>query len=149
LRKNKGGREGIIIFIKGKNIIKKMGEIIKEIKIIGDKGRRRGSTLVNSGASDSVIRRDIAAKIATLIKWEEPVSLVLGDGETTIKAEYTTVIRFVLKGYTYPPHRFLVLDKLEEDLIIGADAMQRWKIKLDMENEDIIIDERVLRLRLV
>ena len=126
-----------------------MGEIIKEVEIIGDKGKTTAKTLFDSGASDSVIREDIAKKIATLIKWEEPVFFILGDGDSTMQSEYSTDIRFVLEGSIYPPQRVIVVGKLEEDFIFGADALQRWKIKLDMENEDLILDKSVLRLRIV
>jgi hypothetical protein len=44
---------------------------------------------------------------------------------------------------------FLVVPNLSEELIIGADFLQRWKIKLDLESEKIIIDPKVLRLKLV
>ncbi|MDI6886883.1 MAG: hypothetical protein QMD22_11210, partial [archaeon] len=38
---------------------------------------------------------------------------------------------------------------LSEELIIGSDFLQRWKIKLDPESEKIIIDPRALKLKLV
>ncbi len=42
--------------------------------------------------------------------------------------------------------QILVADELSEELIIGADTMQRWKIRLDPENEDVIIDKKVTEL---
>ena len=123
--------------------------IIKEIEIIGDKGKTRARTLFNSGASNSIIRRDIAEGIATLIKHPKPLEFVLGDGKSIIRAEYFTLIDFVVKGTTFSVNKVAVSKDLEDDLIIGADGLQRWKIKLDMEGEDLIIDKSVLRFRLV
>ena len=36
-----------------------------------------------------------------------------------------------------------------ERLIIGAKTMQAWRLKLDFEHEDVIIDPRVTRIRLL
>jgi hypothetical protein len=42
---------------------------------------------------------------------------------------------------------FFVVDDLAEELIIGADMMQRWKISLDLDNEVVSIDPRALYMR--
>jgi predicted aspartyl protease len=126
-----------------------MGMIIQDIEIIGDKGRSKAKTLLDSGASDSVIRKDVAEKITTFIKLPKPLKFVLGDGKSTMKSEYFSGISFILKGYTFPAQRVLIVDKLEEDLILGVDVFQRWKLKLDFEKEDVIIDKEMLKMRLV
>lgn len=41
----------------------------------------------------------------------------------------------------------MVLPGLFEALIIGAATMKKWRIKLDFEKEEVIIDPRVARLR--
>jgi hypothetical protein len=46
-------------------------------------------------------------------------------------------------------HMFLVVPNLPYDVIIGADFLQRWKIKLDPATEEFIIDERALEIILV
>jgi hypothetical protein len=45
--------------------------------------------------------------------------------------------------------QILVADELSEELIIGADTLQHWKIKLDPEREDVIIDKKGLELKLL
>ena len=40
------------------------------------------------------------------------------------------------------------MDDLAEELIIGADMMQTWKISLDLENEAVSIDPRILYLNM-
>ena len=45
-------------------------------------------------------------------------------------------------------YTYYVADGLAEELIIGADMMQRWKISLDLENESVSIDPRALYLRI-
>lgn len=41
------------------------------------------------------------------------------------------------------------MPELPYELIIGADFLQRWKLKLDPLTEDFIIDEKALELILV
>jgi len=43
----------------------------------------------------------------------------------------------------------VVVDKLAEDLIIGAGTLQKWRIKLDLENDDVLIDPHVAELKLI
>ena len=43
-------------------------------------------------------------------------------------------------------HNFYVVEDLAEELVIGADIMQQWKIVLDLENETVSIDPRALYL---
>jgi hypothetical protein len=44
---------------------------------------------------------------------------------------------------------FLIVPGLSEEVIIGAHTMQKWKLKLDFENETVIVDPRVARLILI
>ena len=39
--------------------------------------------------------------------------------------------------------------QLSEELILGADFFQRWKVRLDPESEEVAIDPSALRLKLV
>lgn len=126
-----------------------MGVLIKELEIIGDKGRSKAKTLFDSGASDSVIRKDVAQKVASFLRLSEPVDFVLGDGKITMTSQYFTGISFVLKECTFPAQRVLIVDELEDEFILGVDAFERWKFRLDFEHEDVIFDKSVLRMRLV
>lgn len=124
-----------------------MGLIIKEIEIQGDKGKVPVKALFDTGSSNSLIKREIADKIATILKLPTPKEFLLGDGEGRIKAEESIVIDIFIKDVVVFYYA-IVVDKLAEEFIIGADMMQRWKIKLDLEKEDVIIDEKALVLRL-
>ncbi|MFQ6015621.1 MAG: hypothetical protein ACE5NP_09275 [Anaerolineae bacterium] len=44
--------------------------------------------------------------------------------------------------------QILVVDKLADDMIVGAHTMQGWRIKLDLEKEEVIMDPSAARLRL-
>ncbi len=44
---------------------------------------------------------------------------------------------------------FLVIPGLSEEAIIGAATMQKWRIKLDFETDQAIVDPKVAKMQLV
>jgi len=42
----------------------------------------------------------------------------------------------------------MIIDNLSEPVIIGAKTLQAWRLKLDFEKDEVIIDPRVTKLRL-
>ena len=44
-------------------------------------------------------------------------------------------------------YTFFVADDLAEELIIGADMMQKFRISLDLDSEAVTVDPRALYLR--
>jgi predicted aspartyl protease len=123
-----------------------MGLIYKQVTLFGQKGSSILSALFDSGASESFIRSDAAHKIARPMKMAHPWKLELAEGES--KAEEVIVAQIDLNGYRLHG-TFILIPKLTEELILGADFFQRWKIKLDPETEDIIIDPKSLKIKLV
>jgi len=55
---------------------------------------------------------------------------------------------FHLSGYRFSDE-FMVVPNLSDDVVIGAATLQKWRMKLDFEAEEVIIDPRVTRLRLL
>ena len=43
---------------------------------------------------------------------------------------------------------FVISEDLSEDAIIGAATLQKWRLKLDFEQDRVIVDQRVTRLML-
>jgi len=43
---------------------------------------------------------------------------------------------------------FLIVDELSEEAIIGAATMQKWRLKLDYEQDRVFVDQMVTRLML-
>ena len=123
-----------------------MGLIYKQIKLIGPKAIGEFTALMDTGASESFIRTEEARQIATPFKMPEPMILELGKGQ--IEADEAIFAYVELDGVRVH-WTFIVVPELTEQLIIGADFFQRWKIKLDPETEKIIFDPKALRLKLV
>ena len=43
----------------------------------------------------------------------------------------------------------MVMEKLSNGVIIGAATLQKWRLKLDFERDEIIIDPKVTKLWLL
>jgi len=124
-----------------------MGLIIKKLRVAGDKGERRLQILFDTGASASFVRRDVVDKMATTLKLPSPQTYTLGDGVGRLRVNETVVL-YVLIGGIEISDNFIVAPRLSDEAIIGANTMQKWRIKLDLENERVIIDKRMARLLL-
>lgn len=124
-----------------------MGLIRKKLEVAGSLGRKDCDVLFDTGASACFVREGVAKELSQVLKWPTPLNFTLGN-ETTLAAEYTTDLQVDIKGHPLT-HMFLVVPNLPCEVIIGADFLQRWKIKLDPATEDFIIDERALEIILV
>ncbi len=125
-----------------------MGIITKRIRLVGSRGEHETDGLFDTGASYSFVRRDVAERLATLEPLPQPMSFEMAQQGATVTARERVVLDFWIDGYRFSDE-FLVLDNLSEELIIGAKTMQAWRLKIDMEREDIIIDPSVTRLRFI
>lgn len=125
-----------------------MGLITKSVEVIGDKDKTEVQALFNTGASASFLRRDIAESVATLSKWPTPRTFVLGDGKNTLQAQDFVPVDIMIKGVTVF-HPLLAVEEIGEEMIVGADMLQRWKIRLDLEKEEVYIDPKVTELKLM
>ncbi|HID93241.1 MAG TPA: retroviral-like aspartic protease [bacterium (Candidatus Stahlbacteria)] len=124
-----------------------MGIIKKNLQMSGSKNGRICEVILDSGASACFVRENVAKELSQILKAPVTLAFKLGDA-SLIKAEYTTDLYVNIKGHNLA-HMFLVVPKLAYEVIIGADFLQRWKIKLDPTTEDFIIDEKALEIVLI
>ena len=119
--------------------------IRKKITLIGSKGKMNLDAIFDSGSTYSCIHPDIAKEIEIMIPLPEPKKFMMAkEGEVT-EARSRIIIDFVLKGYTFSDE-FMVVDGLSHSVIIGAKTLQAWRLKLDFENDDVIINPEVTKL---
>ena len=126
---------------------KNMGLIIKKLRVAGDKGERRLQVLFDTGASASFIRRDAVDKIATTLKLPSPETYTLRDGVGKLRVNETVVLYVYIDGIRISDN-FIVAPRLADEVIIGANTLQKWRVKLDLENERVVVDKRMARLLL-
>ena len=124
-----------------------MGIIKKEMMVAGSERERICEVLFDTGASACFVREDVATKMGQVVKALFPLSFRLGNN-TVMRTEKTMDLFLEIQGY-HLPFQFLVVTELPYDVIIGADFLQKWKIRLDPVTEDFIIDEKALEIILV
>ena len=115
-----------------------MGLLIKELQVAGDKGEKKEEVLFDNSASCSVIKRDIAEELSTIIKMRSERKFKLGDGESIVKTNEVANIEIEIDGKTIDD-KFYVIDKLGKGIIVGADTMQKWDMVLEPKEEKIIV----------
>lgn len=124
-----------------------MGLIVKRLRVVGDKGERRLQVLFDTGASASFVRQDVVLRIATTLKLPSPESYTLGNGVGKLRVNETAVLYVYIEGVRISDN-FIVAPRLSDEVIIGANTLQKWRVKLDLEREKVIIDKRMARFLL-
>ena len=125
-----------------------MAVITKQIKLVGSKGSKESEAIFDSGATYSCIQPDSAEKLEMVGALPEPMEFgTAKDGEKLI-AEKRVVLNFYLNGYRFSDE-FMLIPGLSEEVIIGAATLQKWRMKLDFENDEVLIDPRVTKLRIL
>jgi hypothetical protein len=125
-----------------------MAIIEKEIRLVGSKGEHELAGLFDSGATYSCIDRDLAKRLGPLDPLPSPLSLETAEAGRTMEVKEAVRLDFHLDGYRFSDE-FMVIPDLSSQLIIGTATMQKWRFKLDFEADEVIIDPRVTRLRLL
>ena len=123
-----------------------MGMIVKECTVSGERSSSIVRVLYDTGAGSSFVRRDVAENLGNIVRTMRPITFTMADGRGTITAEEDVRLYIDVDGDPLMYH-FFVADGLAEELVIGADMMQRFKISLDMANELVSVDPRALYLR--
>ncbi|MGQ9531881.1 MAG: retropepsin-like aspartic protease [Desulfotomaculales bacterium] len=123
-----------------------MAAIEKTLELVGSRGRKKVTGLFDSGATYSCIKKDLARELEILIPLAEPLIFETAEQGKTLEAREAVRLDFYIDGYRFSDE-FMVLPGLSEEVIIGAKTMQAWRLKLDCEKEEVIIDPRVTRLR--
>lgn len=125
-----------------------MAIISKNLKLVGSKNSEELECLFDSGATYSCIERELADRLANLEKIQVPLKFETAEKKRQITASERVSLDFYLNGYRFSDE-FMVIPDISEKVIIGAKTMQAWRFKLDFENEEVIIDPKVTRLRLL
>jgi hypothetical protein len=122
----------------------------KEILLVGSKGTARRRALFDSGASYSIIRRELAETISGLEPIPDPENYIFETARPgdTVKALYRVGLEFRFDDSEARfSDEFIVFDECSEEVIIGAKTMQAWSIKLDFDREKVMYRKTAVRLR--
>jgi hypothetical protein len=124
-----------------------MAIIEKELEVAGPKGSAIVTALFDSGASVSCVDRELARRLGTPTPLPRPRSFGTAEEGRELTVAESLHLDFRLKELDLFDD-FFVVPNLAEQVIVGAKTMQAWRMKLDFEQDDVIVDPRVARLRL-
>lgn len=125
-----------------------MAVIQKQIKLVGSKGQKEVLAIFDSGASYSCIQPEIARELEVTLRLPEPMEFGTAELGRQITATERVPLNFYIDGYRFSDE-FMLIPELSELVIIGAATLQKWRLKLDFEKEEVIIDPKVTKLRLL
>lgn len=118
------------------------------LRFEGSKGEKILYALFDSGASYSCITEEFAEELANMESLHTPMRLATASNATYLEINDTCRLDFYHEDIRLSDE-FLVVPQLSEDVIIGANTMQKWRLKLDFEHDNVIVDPRVAKLILI
>ena len=125
-----------------------MAIIEKELRLVGSKGERKVKAIFDSGASYSCITPELAGELGMVEPLPEPMEFGTAEQERKLTTSQRVTLNFYLDGYRFSDE-FMLIPNLSEPVIIGAATLQKWRLKLNFETDEVIIDPRVTKLRLL
>jgi len=115
-----------------------MGKIIETFAFQGNKSRAEVPALMDSGASASVIRRDVAENLIDSFLRLPARTLRMVNGEKWLTVSEGAYLVVEMKGKGLDG-AFYVVETMPREAIIGVDFMQKWEIRLDPKNHDFTV----------
>jgi len=115
---------------------------------MGSKGEAEVEALFDTGASYSCIRPELAERLAHVEPLRRPKELGTADENTTVRVTARVALDFELDGVVLSDE-FMVVPSLRREVIIGVSTMQKWRMKIDLEHEELLLDPRVGELWLL
>lgn len=122
--------------------------LVRPLDFRGDKGKAELKALFDSGSTYSCLSPEIADQLSTRLKLPDPIEVETADKGHFIRIEDSARLDFYLNNLRLTDE-FMVVPGLAEEAIIGATTMQKWRIKLDFEHDEIITDPRANRMILM
>ena len=125
-----------------------MAVIIKNVKFKGSKGEAEKEAIFDSGATYSCIHPKLAKDLGIVEALPEPMDFGTAKEGEKVTAEGRVTLNFYINGYRFSDE-FMVIERLSNGVLIGAATLQKWRLKLDFEHDEIIIDPGVTKLWLL
>jgi len=110
----------------------------------GTLGEATFYSLFDSSASFSCITPECAKKIANLEKLWKPMEIATASVGHYLKINHRITVDFYYNDIRMSDE-FMVIPGLSEEVIIGVNTLQKWRIKLDFEHDTVIVDPKVAK----
>ncbi len=115
---------------------------------VGSKGEKILYTLFDSGANLSCINPDYLTGIESPVPLGRVRKLATASEGHYIEIQEAVRLDFYVNDILLSDE-FLLVPNLSEEVIIGAATLQKWRIKLDFEHDQVIVDPKVAKLQLI
>ncbi|MDI9366593.1 MAG: retropepsin-like aspartic protease [Flavobacterium sp.] len=115
---------------------------------VGSKGEKHLYTLFDSGANLSCINPEFVEGLANLESLGRTRLVSTASEGHYIEIKDVIRVDFYLHDVLLSDE-FLVVPGLSEDAIIGAATMQKWRIKLNFDEDTVEVDPKVAKMQLV
>ncbi|MEW6215569.1 MAG: retropepsin-like aspartic protease [Nitrospirota bacterium] len=125
-----------------------MAVIIKKIRLKGSKGEIDREAIFDSGSTYSCIQPELAESLDILLPLPTPKEFATAKEGEKVTANERVALDFSIGEYLFSDE-FMVIENLSNGVIIGAATLQKWRMKLDFEHDEIIIDPKVTKLWLL
>src|SRR6266498_3929922 len=118
------------------------------VRFEGTNGEKTLYTLFDCGATFSCINPDYAETVSPLLKMKTPLEVATASEGQFLKIKEVIRTDFYINDIRMSDE-FMVVPNLSEEAIIGATTLQKWRIKLDFEHDQVIVDPKVAKLQLI
>ena len=110
----------------------------------GSLGEKTGYALFDSGASFSCLNPDFLEHLEVPVKMHKPMEIATAAECTFLHIRERVVLDFYYNDIRLSDE-FMVIPTLSEEVIIGVNTLQKWRIKLDFEHDTVIVDPEVAK----
>lgn len=114
----------------------------------GSKGEKHLYTLFDSGANLSCINPEFVPQLETATSLGRTRLISTASEGHYIEIKERVTLDFYLHDVLLSDE-FLVVPGLSEEAIIGAATMQKWRIKLNFEEDTVEVDPKVAKMQLI
>ncbi|MFT3750621.1 MAG: retropepsin-like aspartic protease [Agriterribacter sp.] len=118
------------------------------LQFVGSKGEKTLYTLFDSGANLSCIDPNYLDDLEMPVSLGTTRKLSTASEGHFIEIKERVTLDFYINDVLLSDE-FLVVPGLSEEAIIGAATLQKWRIKLDLEHDKVIVDPKVAKLQLI
>ena len=118
------------------------------IRYEGENGEKTLYTLFDSAATFSCIHPDFIKDIGDAQKLHRPLEVSTASEGIYLKIKQRIITDFYINEIRMSDE-FMIVPNLSEDAIIGATTMQKWRIKLDFEHNNAIINPKIEKAILI
>lgn len=125
-----------------------MSVIKLPLLFVGSKGEKNLYTLFDSGANLSCIHKGHLTNLEMPISLGRVRKLATASEGHYIEISERVTLDFYINDVLLSDE-FLVVPALSEEAIIGAATLQKWRIKLNLEDDKVEVDPKVAKLQLI